>query len=505
MVANGTDTSAAATASTAESSGTPSASAAAVASPKNGTAESMPSWTTTSTSEAPLISLEERLRFRKTIPHLASMNIADFDSVMDQAKLLTFDAGSVIMREGKPGRTFYIIKEGQVEICQKTFAEDPLQASGWYLGTVVNRLVTGDFFGERSLLTGEPRAASIRAVETTSCYAIDRDVFPLSCPLSGRTRFTTSTNDWMDQVDEKYGVNFADLYEREVVNQIQAANAASQTRGSVNKPNKIPGVDTEEDEDIDWEAMAAATAANQDAGTTSPTTTTTTTSTGEASLPSAASTAIPQLTTNNETIFNVLRRFKMIRQVSKCFEYIALTGARWGETGSRTRRAMLVSRLSQADREEFSETFDLIDLDRSGEITLLELKRVMQSVGDTKTDEELVELISESVRPSSSSSSTKTVSSKDAADSETLPGMNKEDFLGIMAEAEFYNLFRDIFRTLDPHDSGYVKARDLDRVLSGTRDLISDDRKSIIDIGSEDDEDLDMLIDYEQFSRMLLG
>jgi calmodulin/calcium-binding protein CML len=41
---------------------------------------------------------------------------------------------------------------------------------------------------------------------------------------------------------------------------------------------------------------------------------------------------------------------------------------------------------------------------------------------------------------------------------------------------------------------------DLDRVLCGVRDLISDDRKSIIDV--EDDE---MLIDYEQFSRMLLG
>jgi hypothetical protein len=81
------------------------------------------------------------------------------------------------------------------------------------------------------------------------------------------------------------------------------------------------------------------------------------------------------------------------------------------------------------------------------------------------------------------------------------PGvMTFEDYMGIMAEAEFYYLFRDIFASLDEKGSGYVKASDLDRVLCGVRDLISDDRKSVIDV-----DDKDMLIDYEQFSRMLLG
>ena len=80
-------------------------------------------------------------------------------------------------------------------------------------------------------------------------------------------------------------------------------------------------------------------------------------------------------------------------------------------------------------------------------------------------------------------------------------GISLQDFLGIMAEAEFYYLFRDIFSSLDPEGTGYVRAKDLDRALSGVRDLISDDRKSIIDVGEEDD----LLIDYDQFSRMLLG
>jgi calmodulin/calcium-binding protein CML len=72
--------------------------------------------------------------------------------------------------------------------------------------------------------------------------------------------------------------------------------------------------------------------------------------------------------------------------------------------------------------------------------------------------------------------------------------------MGIMAEADFYHLFKDTFASLDKYNSGFVKASELDRVLCGMRDLISDDRKSIIDV-----DDKDMMIDYEQFSKMLLG
>merc|ERR1711865_728392 len=78
--------------------------------------------------------------------------------------------------------------------------------------------------------------------------------------------------------------------------------------------------------------------------------------------------------------------------------------------------------------------------------------------------------------------------------------ITKEDFFGLMAESETYQLFIDTFKTLDPHDSGFVRTKDLDAILCGVRDLISDDRKSIIDVADED-----MMVDYEQFSRMLLG
>mmetsp|Transcript_18737 Transcript_18737/g.40326 ORF Transcript_18737/g.40326 Transcript_18737/m.40326 type:complete len:687 (-) Transcript_18737:311-2371(-) len=442
------------------------------AAPTNATIEAKPTTiTTTSTSSSEqLVSEKERLKIRNTVPILSALNLADFDAVMDRARLLTFEAGSVIMKEGKRGQTFYIIKEGEVEICQKTFGEDPLQTSGSYLGTVVNRLEKGDYFGERALITAEPRAASIRATETTSCYAFDRSDFPESSPLSGRTRDMTDLED----MNDKYGLGFELTSTVSVQKQLRDANVASQVRGSVNTPRKIKGVDTDDDLEDELAVLEE----------------------GEEILKSSLATdaGVPVFLDDerHETMFNVLRRFKMIRQLNKVFEYVELSNISWGDSGVRNRRTLLVNRLSPGQREEFSETFDLVDLDKSGFISFSELRRVTDSVLDSKTDDELLDMLS-------TSASTE-VGAKVAVKDDQRSEMTKEDFMGIVAEAEFYFLFRDIFRSLDTEDSGFVKARELDRVLCGVRDLISDDRNSIIDV-----DDRDMLIDYEQFTRMLLG
>jgi len=41
----------------------------------------------------------------------------------------------------------------------------------------VNRLFKADFFGERALLSNEPRGATVSAVQDTVCLTLDRDTF----------------------------------------------------------------------------------------------------------------------------------------------------------------------------------------------------------------------------------------------------------------------------------------------------------------------------------------
>merc|ERR1711935_1132257 len=143
---------------------------------------------------------------------------------------------------GLPGRTFYFIDSGEVEISVKGPFEDPLTTPSGYLGTAINRFSKGDFFGERSLITGQPRAGSIRAIEKTRCFTFDVDVIPTTSVLSGKSH---ATDDRIEQVNEKYGVDYYDI---DVLNsQFDAANMANQFRGSVNSPESITGVDTEAD------------------------------------------------------------------------------------------------------------------------------------------------------------------------------------------------------------------------------------------------------------------
>jgi len=398
------------------------------------------------------------------IPYLSDLSLADLDSVLSKAKMLTFEAGSVLMREGRPGRTFYILLSGEVEICQDTMLYgDPLASppsSSDYLGAVINRLQKGDYFGERALITGEPRYASIRATERVTCLAFDKDDFPASCVLSGKSRNTFVEEQFRTIAKDKYGDDFGELQQR-LSKQISEATSANQVRGSFNNPKPIRGVDTEDEvifEEEEWDGSEGAGFMTPD------------------------SVSVPAV--QEQDVVSLLTRFQMIRQVSQCLNYIVQTKARWGDSGIRARRSMLVSRLTDAQRSQFEDAFDLIDTSRDGMITLLELKTVLQSIGDSHlSDEDLLNAIAQGGASSFSDNR-----------------LSREDFIGIMAESEFYHLFTDIFSSLDTENSGFVRAKDLDRVLCGVRDLISDDRKSIIDV-----EDTDMLIDYEQFSRMMLG
>jgi calmodulin len=390
----------------------------------------------------------------RSVVYFADMLESEFESMLSRANLLTFDSGSIIMREGNPGRTFYYIVDGDVEICQRTSYEDPLTIPPSYLGTVINRFETGDYFGERALIVGEPRAASIRASSTTKCLTFDKDNFPPSCILSGQTGNQESELEVLSVINDKYGVALSGIGAATDKALVEAAKA-SQARGSPNTPRPINGVDNDidEDEEVSFDPVEGAPA---------PTTT---------------------IHDNAQVIVPLLIRFKLIRLVTRCFDYIMENKPTLSDPSVRRRREMLVKLLAPSQRVEFTDAYNLIDADGDGEITLVELRRLMDSVGEERSDEDLVNVIAQS---------------RQGMDGKEV--LTYRDFMGLMAESELYFLFLETFRDLDKMDTGFVRAKDLDRVLCGIRDLITDDKHSIIDV-----EDTEMMVDYEQFSRMLLG
>jgi CRP-like cAMP-binding protein len=72
-------------------------------------------------------------------------------------------AGTVVTELGKPGDSFFFIVDGRVSVQTPVGVGDPLRP--------------GDFFGEMSLLDGEPRSATVTAMTDLRLLVIERAQF----------------------------------------------------------------------------------------------------------------------------------------------------------------------------------------------------------------------------------------------------------------------------------------------------------------------------------------
>src|SRR6185312_17268831 len=80
-------------------------------------------------------------------------------------RLLTFEPGDVIISEGEPGQSVFILTTGRV----KVFVRGPGHAS-----VALALLGEGSFFGEISTLSGRPRTATITAAGACEILELDR-------------------------------------------------------------------------------------------------------------------------------------------------------------------------------------------------------------------------------------------------------------------------------------------------------------------------------------------
>jgi uncharacterized membrane protein len=78
----------------------------------------------------------------------------------------TVKQGESLFRIGDPGDSMFIVSTGKVELFVKDTAGQKI---------VLHNAVTGDFFGELSLLDGGSRTASAVALEETALFVMDRE------------------------------------------------------------------------------------------------------------------------------------------------------------------------------------------------------------------------------------------------------------------------------------------------------------------------------------------
>ena len=92
------------------------------------------------------------------VPFLCSLEEDRCRQLVENAAFHVFDEGELIIRQGDPGGSIYAVLDGKVRVFTRDDGDDELELA---------TLGPSEFFGEKSLLSGQLRPKSVAALETT--------------------------------------------------------------------------------------------------------------------------------------------------------------------------------------------------------------------------------------------------------------------------------------------------------------------------------------------------
>ncbi|HEY4185089.1 MAG TPA: mechanosensitive ion channel family protein [Polyangia bacterium] len=96
-----------------------------------------------------------------------ALDAEKIDRLTRRLRMAPFGPGEVILREGDPGDSLYVLRSGEVAVRVNVRGQS----------REVTTLKAGQFFGEMSLMTGETRTATIVAKTDVECYIVSKDAF----------------------------------------------------------------------------------------------------------------------------------------------------------------------------------------------------------------------------------------------------------------------------------------------------------------------------------------
>lgn len=101
------------------------------------------------------------------VPLFEGLDGATLEAIRRQMQPRRFGVGQFICREGEPGDSLFVLQSGLAQVLvQRTEGQ-----------ALVARLRRGDVVGEMSLLTGEPRSATVHAIVPTEVLELRRESF----------------------------------------------------------------------------------------------------------------------------------------------------------------------------------------------------------------------------------------------------------------------------------------------------------------------------------------
>jgi putative ABC transport system ATP-binding protein len=109
-------------------------------------------------------------QFLAGVTGFESLSPASLTGIAERMKARRMRPGDDLVRQGDIGLELFVIRSGKVEVVVREAAAERKLAE----------LASGNFFGERALITGEPRMATVRAVEEGIVYTLDKESFEMA-------------------------------------------------------------------------------------------------------------------------------------------------------------------------------------------------------------------------------------------------------------------------------------------------------------------------------------
>ena len=106
----------------------------------------------------PRVTQDDKIARLEEVPLLEECSRKQLKAVAKITEVVEVPADTVLARQGEPGNEFYLIMDGSARV-----ELSPRRRT---------RLKPGDYFGEMSLLDGEPRSATVIAESPTVLYEL---------------------------------------------------------------------------------------------------------------------------------------------------------------------------------------------------------------------------------------------------------------------------------------------------------------------------------------------
>jgi CRP/FNR family transcriptional regulator, cyclic AMP receptor protein len=104
-----------------------------------------------------------KIELLKRVPLFAGCSKKELERISMIADEIDFRPGKVLIKEGAPGREFFVLADGSAEITRK--------------GKRIDTAGAGDFFGEMALLSDQPRNATVTTTSAVDALVVTASSF----------------------------------------------------------------------------------------------------------------------------------------------------------------------------------------------------------------------------------------------------------------------------------------------------------------------------------------